>query len=195
MDNFDYLTRDSSILGPHHLDEYIRVWSDYDPAATGRIHYSEMYELLKNLEPPVGFGKNCPAKLAYRKLIRMNMPVAEDQTVHFNTTLFALIRESLKIKMAEAEQMDKKDEELRETICRLWPIQSKKMINLLVPTQNGKKKFSQFFLLLINFLNCLCFRIELTKTDCWKNLRWFDDFGKLAPIQTMQSFWFQSCKF
>jgi hypothetical protein len=34
MDNFDYLTRDSSILGPHHLDEYIRVWAEYDPAAT-----------------------------------------------------------------------------------------------------------------------------------------------------------------
>jgi len=34
MDNFDYLTRDTSILGPHHLDEYIRVWSEYDPAAT-----------------------------------------------------------------------------------------------------------------------------------------------------------------
>lgn len=34
MDNFDYLTRDSSILGPHHLDEFVRVWADYDPAAT-----------------------------------------------------------------------------------------------------------------------------------------------------------------
>jgi voltage-dependent calcium channel N type alpha-1B len=34
MDNFDYLTRDSSILGPHHLDEFIRVWADYDPTAT-----------------------------------------------------------------------------------------------------------------------------------------------------------------
>jgi len=34
MDNFDYLTRDTSILGPHHLDEYVRVWSEYDPAAT-----------------------------------------------------------------------------------------------------------------------------------------------------------------
>lgn len=33
MDNFEYLTRDSSILGPHHLDEFIRVWADYDPAA------------------------------------------------------------------------------------------------------------------------------------------------------------------
>ena len=34
-----------------------------------------------------------------QKLIRMNMPVAEDGTVHFKTTLLALIRESLNIKM------------------------------------------------------------------------------------------------
>ena len=34
MDNFDYLTRNSSILGPHHLDEYTRVWAEYDPKAT-----------------------------------------------------------------------------------------------------------------------------------------------------------------
>jgi len=54
MDNFDYLTRDSSILGPHHLDEFIRVWADYDPAATGRIHYADMYEMLRNIAPPVG---------------------------------------------------------------------------------------------------------------------------------------------
>jgi hypothetical protein len=33
MDNFDYLTRDWSILGPHHLDEFVRVWSEYDPEA------------------------------------------------------------------------------------------------------------------------------------------------------------------
>ena len=32
MDNFDYLTRDSSILGSHHLGEFISVWSDYDPS-------------------------------------------------------------------------------------------------------------------------------------------------------------------
>ena len=55
--------------------------------------------MLRDLEPPVGFGKKCPAKFAYRKLIRMNMPVAADGTIHFTTTLFALIRESLSIKM------------------------------------------------------------------------------------------------
>lgn len=35
----------------------------------------------------------------FQKLIRMNMPVATDKTVHFSTTLFALIRESLDIRM------------------------------------------------------------------------------------------------
>ena len=34
MDNFEYLTRDQSILGPHHLDEFVQIWSAYDPGAT-----------------------------------------------------------------------------------------------------------------------------------------------------------------
>ncbi|XP_074655928.1 voltage-dependent calcium channel type A subunit alpha-1-like [Tubulanus polymorphus] len=150
MDNFDYLTRDSSILGPHHLDEYTRVWAEYDPAASGRIHYNNMYEMLRNMEPPVGFGKKCPYRLAYRKLIRMNMPVAEDNTVHFTTTLFALIRESLQIKMGPVnpavpvektlEEMDRKDDEFRETIRRMWPIQAKKMLHLLMPIDDRKNR-------------------------------------------------------
>jgi len=37
--------------------------------------------------------------LLLQKLIRMNMPVARDGTVHFSTTLLALVRESLDIKM------------------------------------------------------------------------------------------------
>ncbi|CAK5119040.1 unnamed protein product [Meloidogyne enterolobii] len=133
MDNFDYLTRDSSILGPHHLDEFIRVWADFDPTATGRIHYSDMYEMLRNIAPPVGFGRKCPYRLAYKHLIRMNMPVADDGTVHFTTTLFALIRESL------IEEMDEADEELRQTLRKIWPLKSKKnMIDLVVPPNGGK---------------------------------------------------------
>lgn len=34
MDNFDYLTRDWSILGPQHLDEFKKIWAEYDPEAT-----------------------------------------------------------------------------------------------------------------------------------------------------------------
>lgn len=47
MDNFDYLTRDSSILGPHHLDEYIRVWADYD--ATARQVATVVYRLASEI--------------------------------------------------------------------------------------------------------------------------------------------------
>lgn len=120
MDNFDYLTRDSSILGAHHLDEFVRIWAEYDPNATlvlfflknltkilkknlsfpsGKIHYSEMYDMLKNMDPPLGFGNKCPNRLAYKKLIRMNMPLDAEGKVNFTTTLFALIRENLNMKM------------------------------------------------------------------------------------------------
>ncbi|TNN30525.1 Voltage-dependent P/Q-type calcium channel subunit alpha-1A [Liparis tanakae] len=66
MDNFEYLTRDASILGPHHLDEYIRVWAEYDPAACGRICYQDMYKLLRFISPPLGLGKKCPNRVAYK---------------------------------------------------------------------------------------------------------------------------------
>ena len=29
--SFDYLTRDSSILGSHHLSEFVTTWCEYDP--------------------------------------------------------------------------------------------------------------------------------------------------------------------
>ncbi|CAK1599480.1 unnamed protein product [Parnassius mnemosyne] len=133
MDNFDYLTRDSSILGAHHLDEFVRIWAEYDPNATGKIHYTEMYDMLKNMDPPLGFGNKCPNRLAYKKLIRMNMPLDEEGKVNFTTTLFALIRENLNIKMRSAEEMDQADQELRQTITQIWPLQAKKMLDLLVP--------------------------------------------------------------
>uniref|UniRef100_A0A6G1SHG2 Voltage-dependent calcium channel type A subunit alpha-1 n=1 Tax=Aceria tosichella TaxID=561515 RepID=A0A6G1SHG2_9ACAR len=133
MDNFDYLTRDSSILGAHHLDEFIRVWAEYDPNATGYIHFTEMYDMLRNMDPPLGFGNKCPSRLAYKKLIRMNMPITQGGKVNFTTTLFALIRENLNIKMRAADEMDQADRELRVTLQKLWPLQAKKIINKLLP--------------------------------------------------------------
>ncbi|XP_065724029.2 voltage-dependent calcium channel type A subunit alpha-1 isoform X6 [Drosophila suzukii] len=140
MDNFDYLTRDSSILGAHHLDEFVRIWAEYDPNATGKIHYTEMYDMLKNMDPPLGFGNKCPNRLAYKKLIRMNMPLDDELRVQFTTTLFALIRENLSIKMRAPEEMDQADMELRETITNIWPLQAKKMLNLLVPPSDQLNK-------------------------------------------------------
>lgn len=69
----------------------------------GRIEYTEMYDMLRNMEPPLGFGNKCPYRLAHKKLIRMNMPVDDEGKVLFTTTLFALIRENLSIKMRPGE--------------------------------------------------------------------------------------------
>lgn len=38
-----------------------------------------------------------------QRLVRMNMPIAEDNTVHFTSTLMALIRTALEIKLASGE--------------------------------------------------------------------------------------------
>lgn len=65
---------------------------------SGRIHFTEVYDLLLSMEPPVGFGKKCPKRLAQKRLVRMNMPIDRKGYVEFTTTFFALIRESLKIK-------------------------------------------------------------------------------------------------
>ncbi|KAK3539349.1 hypothetical protein QTP70_003836 [Hemibagrus guttatus] len=50
MDNFDYLTRDWSILGPHHLDEFKRIWSEYDPEANTQTALSSGHPDQENVE-------------------------------------------------------------------------------------------------------------------------------------------------
>jgi hypothetical protein len=97
MDNFDYLTRDSSILGAHHLEDFVQAWSVVDPTGTGRIHHKKVLEMLMQIEPPLGFGKKCQKRAAFQKLVKMNVPVDAEMKVHFNTTLFSLIRVSLSI--------------------------------------------------------------------------------------------------
>uniref|UniRef100_A0A4W5QV16 Voltage-dependent N-type calcium channel subunit alpha n=1 Tax=Hucho hucho TaxID=62062 RepID=A0A4W5QV16_9TELE len=133
MDNFEYLTRDSSILGPHHLDEFIRVWAEYDPAACGRIKYLDMYQILLHMSPPLGLGKKCPPRVAYKRLVKMNMPIADDNTVHFTSTLMALIRTALEIKLASGMVAQRlSDAELKKELSQVWPSLSQKTMDLLV---------------------------------------------------------------
>ena len=83
-----------------------------------------------------------------QKLIRMNMPVADDMTVQFTTTLFALIRESLQIKMGHASEMDELDKELRDAVIKLWPLQAQKKLYFLLPPKDGTLQSTALYCLL-----------------------------------------------
>ncbi|KAK7796707.1 hypothetical protein U0070_012601, partial [Myodes glareolus] len=64
------------------LNIFVAVIMDNFEYLTGRIHYKDMYSL-------------------WRRLLRMDLPVVDDNTVHFNSTLMALIRTALDIKIAK----------------------------------------------------------------------------------------------
>ncbi|XP_067863301.1 voltage-dependent L-type calcium channel subunit alpha-1S-like [Heptranchias perlo] len=131
MDNFDYLTRDWSILGPHHLDEFKRIWAEYDPEAKGRIKHLDVVTLLRRIQPPLGFGKFCPHRVACKRLVSMNMPMNSDGTVTFNATLFALVRTALKIKTEG--NFEQSNEELRAIIKKIWKRTSMKLLDQVIP--------------------------------------------------------------
>ncbi|KAM9229898.1 voltage-dependent L-type calcium channel subunit alpha-1C isoform 7-T7 [Dugong dugon] len=151
MDNFDYLTRDWSILGPHHLDEFKRIWAEYDPEAKGRIKHLDVVTLLRRIQPPLGFGKLCPHRVACKRLVSMNMPLNSDGTVMFNATLFALVRTALRIKTEAKEalqgadgnfqlcislpsgNLEQANEELRAIIKKIWKRTSMKLLDQVVP--------------------------------------------------------------
>ncbi|KAJ8370159.1 hypothetical protein SKAU_G00101870 [Synaphobranchus kaupii] len=149
MDNFDYLTRDWSILGPHHLDEFKRIWSEYDPEAKGRIKHLDVVALLRRIQPPLGFGKLCPHRVACKRLVAMNMPLNSDGTVTFNATLFALVRTALKIK-TEGNH-DQENEELRVIIKKIWKRMKPKILDEVIPPHEEEEvtvgKFYATFLI------------------------------------------------
>uniref|UniRef100_H3D4N0 Voltage-dependent L-type calcium channel subunit alpha n=1 Tax=Tetraodon nigroviridis TaxID=99883 RepID=H3D4N0_TETNG len=149
MDNFEYLTRDWTVLGTHHLDEFKRVWSDYDPEATGRIKHIDVVTMLRRIQPPLGFGKLCPHRVACKRLVDMNVPLHPDGTVTFNATLFALVRTSLKIKTEGP--IDQQNEELKLIIKKLWKRTKPKLIDEVIPPPRGDEvtcgKFYASFLI------------------------------------------------
>uniref|UniRef100_A0A5K3EJD7 Voltage-dependent L-type calcium channel subunit alpha n=1 Tax=Mesocestoides corti TaxID=53468 RepID=A0A5K3EJD7_MESCO len=137
MDNFDYLTRDWSILGPHHLDEFVTRWAEYDPEAKGRVRHLDVVTMLGKISPPLGFGSMCPHTRACHKLVQMNMPLQSDGTVFFNATLFALVRRNLRIKVPEDDEkeksLDQLNEELRGVIKKIWKRTSPKLLDQILP--------------------------------------------------------------
>ncbi|TNM87881.1 hypothetical protein fugu_006102 [Takifugu bimaculatus] len=93
-----------------------------------------MYKVVRTISPPLGFGKNCPHRVACKRLVLMNMPVDEDMSVHFTSTLMALIRTALDVKIARGgEDRNQMDLDLQKEIGVIWPHLSQKSLDLLVP--------------------------------------------------------------
>ena len=74
--------------------------------------------------------------------MKLNMPLDENSHCHFTTTLFTLIRESLKIKIlnfdeASEADMDEGDNQLRFIMKKLWPFVEQEKFDLCVPHKHG----------------------------------------------------------
>lgn len=55
-----------------------------------------------------------------QRLVKMNMPIADDNTVHFTSTLMALIRTALEIKLASGEKLNAQSSESLDTQIWIW---------------------------------------------------------------------------
>ena len=132
MDNFAFLCQDESILGAHHLDDFLEAWSEYDPRAIGRIRHTEVCNLLRQLAPPLGLGTKCPRVVIYKRMIRMNMLLHDDDTVDFSATLFHLVRTGLNI-CTENNNLRSNDVKIRQLLKRVWPNLTKKTMDRVVP--------------------------------------------------------------
>ncbi|TNN25019.1 Voltage-dependent P/Q-type calcium channel subunit alpha-1A [Liparis tanakae] len=68
----------------------------------------------------------------------MNMPIADDNSVHFTSTLMALIRTALEIQLASGVVAQRiSDAVLRAELSGVWPGLSQRTLDLLVTPHTG----------------------------------------------------------
>eukprot|EP00730_Choanoeca_flexa_P002876 TRINITY_DN11215_c0_g1_i2.p1 TRINITY_DN11215_c0_g1~~TRINITY_DN11215_c0_g1_i2.p1 ORF type:complete len:973 (+),score=264.15 TRINITY_DN11215_c0_g1_i2:187-2919(+) len=122
IDNFEYLTRDPTLVGEQDLPEFGEVWAEFDPDNKRRLHHKKVLELLKRLKPPLGFESSMLKKVVYAKMMRMQAPLHDDGTIDFNAALLALVRVQLKIFVSYADgNLEERNETLRSKIQKYFP--------------------------------------------------------------------------
>ncbi|GCB82029.1 hypothetical protein scyTo_0021930, partial [Scyliorhinus torazame] len=114
-----------------------------------RIKHLDVVTLLRRIQPPLGFGKLCPHRVACKRLVAMNMPLSSDGTVSYNATLFALVRTALKIKTEG--NLEQANMELRAIIKRIWKHTKPKVLDEIIPPPEDEEvtvgKFYATFLI------------------------------------------------
>lgn len=95
MDNFEYIVWDRSRMGAYDLGAFIKQWAKFDSKGKlvlsclrsaslqhsnitlcmcvcvcvpcrGKLKPEKLFELLRKLDPPVGWGRLCPRMTAYK---------------------------------------------------------------------------------------------------------------------------------
>lgn len=64
---FFYVSRLIPTLHHPGNSSFLLSWpSTIFPPGSGRITYRDMYEMLRDMSPPLGLGKKCPPRVAYK---------------------------------------------------------------------------------------------------------------------------------
>nr|XP_047135692.1 voltage-dependent L-type calcium channel subunit alpha-1D isoform X2 [Hydra vulgaris] len=149
MDNFEYLTRDNSIMCLRDLKDFVSCWSQFDPQATGYITDDKLYELMRLTSPPIGFGTKCPKAVCLKRMMQMNIPLNADSNVSFHTVLMTLVRCGLKI------HLNKTDVEFKNIIKSLWPAIALKSLDKFFPelTDNNQLTVRKVFSIKLIFMS------------------------------------------
>lgn len=167
MDNFVYLTHDVSTLKLCHIDRFVKQWHKYDRHGNGYIAADDLIRLLKQLEPPLGKGMFCPARVLYGKLTLLKIPICPNELVKFNEVLLMLVIDALNLNAS--------NEAIRHEIHILLPMIHDETLERILPLQNDpqvrNKKEKHFY------ENCAAFVIT----------GYFKIYGKVLRIRRSNS--------
>ena len=90
-------------IPPKSLEDFTRVWSEFDPQATYFINIKDLSSLICRLSEPLGVysgeGSSVPLDRLNRKLARIAVRIFSGNRVHFKDVLFELSADIMKISM------------------------------------------------------------------------------------------------
>uniref|UniRef100_A0A7R9YEG0 Uncharacterized protein n=1 Tax=Pinguiococcus pyrenoidosus TaxID=172671 RepID=A0A7R9YEG0_9STRA len=117
--------------------EFQQAWAVYDPSATSYITIDQLGDLLQDLQPPWGFGREhlTSERELNRKLRTLSLKVYEECTVHFVEVLVALSMNHLREQAAQSGAAGFKAPEELRAVRALY----RNVHEVVKATRNGRK--------------------------------------------------------
>ena len=136
MDNFMYLTLDSSVVYCQHIHHFMGLWREFDSDESGKIHSSYIITLIRRLPPPLGFGQHCPRRTIFAKLVTLNIPTDHKGFVSYNELLIPLLLYRL--------GLQGKNKLVREDILALHTNVDAQLLDKVLPINTENPEPSEF---------------------------------------------------